>query len=138
MKFVRLFETFETPDLDIQWATGTFEGKLKMTVWKIRDNAFSQVTLEKHGSVWKVADKRDEPIQIWYAAREEGAGVPQDMSPDMSHHINDLLEADLEKQIGKSMPTSEDQGATSAPIAPPAAPPMQEATKEPLLRGQKR
>lgn len=105
MKFVRLFENFDEPALDIQWAIGTFEGKIKMTVWKLRENTYAVVNLEKSGELWKVADKRVDPVQLWYGNREEGTGLPKDMSADLGHHINDLLEGDLEKQLGKNLPT---------------------------------
>lgn len=118
MKFVRLFENFDEPALDIQWAIGTFEGKIKMTVWKLRDNAYAVVNLEKSGDLWKVADRRVESIQLWYGNREEGAGLPKDMSVDLGHHINDLLEADLDKQLGKNLPT--DVKAAAAETKPMA------------------
>lgn len=129
MKFVRLFENFDSPALDLQWATGTYEGKSKMTVWKLRDNAYALVNLEKNGDLWKVADKRVDPIQLWYGNREEGAGLPKDMSVDLGHHINDLLEADLEKQLGKNPVNDVDHAQE---------PHVQETTKVPLMRGQSR
>ena len=136
MKFLRLFENFDTPALDVQWATGTFEGKLKMTVWKLRENTYAQVTLDKHGDVWKIADKRDAPVQVWYGSREEGTGVPKDMSVDLGHHINDLLESDLEKQLGKD--GTDKHTVNVVPQAPPTAAEKLDDPKIPLMRGQKR
>lgn len=140
MRFVKLYENFDQTPLNINWASGKFEGKLMMTVWKIRDAAFAQVTLEKSGDVWKISDKREDPVQVWYTDREDGTSNPKDLSEDMTHHISDLLDADLEKQLGKHMPELE-KDPSHQEAQPVTEPEMKEPVEEarmPLMRGRKR